>query len=293
MPDAISWPAAATRKRNGPLVRLVAVDLDGTLLQADATLSETTIQAVKLAIQAGVHIVLASGRMHESVVPFAQALGLRSPIISYNGGLVRSDAAGDEWFRSEVPSAAATEIVELCRRRNLHLNYYADDRLLMSKDGPWAAFYQSHTGSPLVIRPGLLGDIPPSPTKLIIIDRGDVTSRLESELGPKFTGVLEITRTNPEYLEFMAIGTTKARALAVVAGGLGIPRCEVAALGDGRNDVEMLRWAGVGIAMCNGHPAAIAAAGHHCRSNHQEGAASVIRGYAEGMLSSGFGRSMT
>ncbi|MCX6896980.1 MAG: HAD hydrolase family protein, partial [Verrucomicrobia bacterium] len=191
------------------------------------------------------------------------------------------------------PAAAAMEIVEVCRRRDLHLNYYADDRLLMSKDGPWAEFYRSHTGSPLEIRPGLRGDIPPRPTKLIIIDRGEVTVRLESELRSRFVGILEITRTNPEYLEFMARGTTKARALAVVADKLGIPRCEVAALGDGRNDVEMLRWAGIGIAMCNGHPAAIASAAHHCGPNYLHGAAGVIRSYAEGMLSSGSRRSMT
>lgn len=279
------------RKRMTPVVRLVAVDLDGTLLLPDSSLSVETHNAVALARSAGIVVVLASGRMHESVAPFARSLRLHDPVISYNGGLVRASVDGEAWLRTSLEPAPVREIVELCRQRDLHLNYYAADRLLMSKDGRWAEFYRDHTGSPLEIMPGLRGCIPAEPTKLIIIDRESVTRPLEAELRAQYATRLEITRTNPEYLEFMAPGTTKAHALSLVAQRLGIHRSEVVALGDGRNDVEMLAWAGLGIAVCDGHPQAIAVADCCCASGTCNGVAGAIRSLAQHRLTTAAKRS--
>jgi Cof subfamily protein (haloacid dehalogenase superfamily) len=229
--------------------RLVAVDLDETLLGPDHRIPPRNASALRGLAERGVVCVIASGRMHEATTRFARELGIDDPIISYNGAMVRIPSTRELWHHVRVPAAPAAEVIEYCAKTGRHLNYYLDDRLYVARRGPWAEFYVRQTGSPMEEVGTLEPLIGTEPTKMILIDAPEVTERLQAEFHERFGSSLYITRTNPEYLEFMNPNANKGRALELVATRLGIPQAEVAAFGDGRNDLPMIRWAGLGVAM--------------------------------------------
>ncbi len=235
-----------------PPYKLIAVDLDETLLGPDHRILPRNARAVRAVADLGVACVIASGRMHEATTAFAAELGLDDPIVSYNGAMVRVPSTRELWHHERVPAEAASAVIEYCARDGYHLNYYLDDRLYVANRGEWAEFYVEHTGSPMEVVGSLDHLIGTDPTKMILIDAPDVTRRLEAEFVERFGTSLYITRTNPEYLEFMNPNANKGRALELVAARLGVPREQVAAFGDGRNDLPMIRWAGLGVAMGTG-----------------------------------------
>jgi Cof subfamily protein (haloacid dehalogenase superfamily) len=240
--------------------RLAAIDLDETLLGSDHTISERNARAVRALVNRGVVCMIASGRMHEATTRYADELGLTGPIISYNGAMVKDIANSDVWLHHRVPAESAAEVIRFCAEHHFHLNYYLNDRLYVAERGDWAEFYIRQTGSPMEV----VGDLGPfrgtEPTKMIVIDSPDATDRLLASFQFQFGSSLYITKTNPQYLEFMNQSASKGAALEVVAKGLDVPRDAVVAFGDGHNDVSMLKWAGMSIAMGTGKEEAKAVA---------------------------------
>jgi len=256
--------------------RLAAIDLDGTLLGPTHEISPRNHLAVTELVRRGVTCVIASGRMHEATTQFADALTLPGPIISYNGALVRVHVSGEVWTHSRVPAEIAAEIVRYCKERGHHLNYYLDDHLFVARRGEWAEFYLRQTGSPMEERGDLLQFAGKEPTKLILIDTPDVTAGLLDTFHDRFGASLYITRTNPEYLEFMNAKANKGEALKLVAGRLGVRREETIAFGDGTNDISMLQWAGFSVAMGSSVPEVLEAAGYIAPPCEEDGLASAI-----------------
>ncbi len=245
-----------------PPYRLAAIDLDDTLLGQDHLISRRNARAVRAIAEAGVVCVIASGRMHEATTRFAEQLGLDAPIISYNGAMVKVPRTGEVWLHLRTPAEPADEVIRLCAKGGFHLNYYLDDHLYVAKRGPWAELYVRQTGSPMEEVGDLHRFMGSRPTKMILIDAPEVTDRLLLRFRERFGDSLYITKTNPEYLEFMNPEANKGRALALVAERLGIPQAETIAFGDGHNDLPMIRWAGLGVAMGTAKPQILKAAGY-------------------------------
>lgn len=229
--------------------RLAAIDLDDTLLGPDHLISLRNAQAVRALAAQGVLCVIASGRMHEATTRFSEELDLDAPIISYNGAMVKHPRTGEVWHHVRVPAAPAADVITYCAEHDCHLNYYLNDHLYVARRTPWAEFYLKQTGSPLEE----VGDLRPlrgtEPTKMILIDTPEMTERLQAEFTDRFGDTLYITRTNPEYLEFMNPAASKGIALELAAKRLNIAQAETIAFGDGNNDLPMLKWAGLGVAM--------------------------------------------
>jgi Cof subfamily protein (haloacid dehalogenase superfamily) len=250
-------------QRNLPY-RLAAIDLDDTLLGPDKAIGLENAAAVRRLVSAGVRCVLASGRRHENMVRFHRRLDLRGPIVSCNGALVQ-DAETDEVFevfsRTLVPAELAAEIVAEGDRRAVTQNYYhTNGGLYVRAETEWTDLYQSRTGSHVNIHGNLADFHGESALKIIWIDAPERIAAMYEEFAARYAGRLYVTTTDPEYLEFMALGVSKAAGVATVAGRLGIAPEEVLAFGDGNNDVPLLEWAGFSVAMDHGRPAAHAAA---------------------------------
>lgn len=241
--------------------RLAAIDLDDTLLGPDKVIGLENMLAVQRLQEAGVHCLLASGRRHENMTRFHQRLNLSGPIVSCNGALVRH-AETDEVFREQLmPAALAAEIVEEGDRRGVTQNYYhTDGGLYVREKTGWTDLYQHRTGSSVNVHGALEDFHGESALKIIWIDAGDRVQAMYDELSLKYDGRLYITITDPEYLEFMDLGVNKAVGVAAAAAHYGISPAEVIAFGDGNNDVQMLEWAGLGIAMDHGRASAKAVA---------------------------------
>ncbi len=243
-------------------LKLAAIDLDGTLLNSEHVVSAGNAAAVHRAVQMGAQIVLASGRQWETINAFAQTLDLpaEAPIIAYNGAMIRTHG-GTTWLHQPLPAEAAKTIVHYCADHGYHLNLYLNDILYVRDDTHWGRLYQKRTGSV----PHVTGDLTQfdgqQPTKLLLIDTCETTDRLLKHFQAEFGDSLYVTKTEDEYLEFMAPNVNKGAALAETAKRLGLVSSQCAAFGDSYNDLSMLQWAGVGVAMGDARPELKAIAG--------------------------------
>ena len=240
--------------------RLAAIDLDDTLLGPDRQISAANAAAVRELRTCGVRIVLASGRRHENMVGFHRQLSLDGLVVSSQGALVRDAETDAVLHQCLMPAPLATEIVMEAAACNATLLYYHLDAIYTGRRNRLTDIYQGR-GKDEVVE---IGDITKlageSPLKIIWMDDPGPTAIRYRSMAKRYEGVLEMVTTSPEYLEFMACGISKATGLAVVASHYAIAPEEALAFGDANNDVTMLQWAGLGIAMNISSPAARAAA---------------------------------
>jgi Cof subfamily protein (haloacid dehalogenase superfamily) len=260
-------------------IKLFVTDLDGTVLidqgEAGCHATPRLKAALRELQQQGVTVCLASGRMHESIRHIGAEMGVGGPVISYNGAMLR-DHADELLLHHTLQPDLAGEIAALAEARELPLNYYLDGVLYARKIQPWWDLYHGRTSSPMqavVSHRQLDGR---RPTKLLIHASAAVISALRAELAPGLAGRCELVITADEYLEFLPLGADKGHALADLAQRLGLQPAQVAAAGDGWNDIGMLRWAGTGIAMANGRPDLHAHAAHVVPGPEDEGLAAWI-----------------
>ncbi len=248
---------------NEMTIRLIALDLDGTLLDSSSHVPGRNRNALREAAgvrgeRDGVVIALASGRMTDCITPSADALGLDCYIIAYNGGMTRRcEAEGRQVvFHRPLEARYGRELIDYCRDRYM-LNFYDDDKLY-AQGAPglrrYADIYANQTGAVYHFVDDLAGLAEKEPTKLILITDPPERDRLHDEWAERWGAETTIVKTNPEYLEFLNRDTDKGVALMALGETLGFSREEIMALGDGDNDAPMLAAAGLGIAMANASP---------------------------------------
>lgn len=244
--------------------RLVALDLDGTLLNSNGEVSPDDAKALQRMRELGALVVLASGRMTSSIRPWYHRLHIDGPVIAYNGGMVRDSIANGETmlFERALPAQYADWLIDYCDEHRFQLNYYLRD-VLYGQDDPelrrFADLYTNQTGSVFEFVPSLARFKGCEPTKLILITDRSTPGRpdprhrdeLYEEFVARWDGEVSIFRTNPEYLEFIHRETDKGVGLAALAKAYDIAREEVIAFGDAGNDAPMLAWAGLGVAVAN------------------------------------------
>ena len=209
----------------------------------------------------GITVLIASGRMFAATLPTARQLGLDTPVICYNGAMVKHPVSGDVWMEEQVEADIAGQLMDYCRENRLQLNFYWQDLLYTAEITPWLELYRNRTGAPVKVLPDFhtaLRGI--APTKLIIVDEPVTIDRLLPQMREKFGSSLYVTKSNAEYLEFLPPNANKGAALAFVAERYGVSAQETIAFGDSWNDLPMIRWAGLSIAVGNAKPEVIEAA---------------------------------
>ncbi|MCR4400570.1 MAG: Cof-type HAD-IIB family hydrolase [Syntrophomonadaceae bacterium] len=258
-------------------IKLVAIDLDDTLLDSRLRIPPAAAEAIARARRRGVHITLATGRMFASALPYALQLGVDLPLISYQGALVRHVLSGEELVSRKVDPGAGRQALARLREWGLHVQAYWDDRLCMEALTPEGEDYARLAGvTPLLVE--RLEDVVEGGTfKLLAVSyQVERLAALEARLQREFASRLYVTRSKPHFLELMHPEATKGRALAAVAAHLGVERAQVMAIGDSYNDIDMLRWAGVGVAVANAPEAVRRAADLVTLSNDDGGVAHAI-----------------
>ena len=256
--------------------RLAAFDLDGTLLNSEHNISTENCNALQQLDRNEVLVVLISGRMHRSIKPISDQIGLENPIISYNGGMVKHATSGDVYFHMPVGMDLSRMIVNDCINQNLHLNYCLNDELFVAEKNMWSELYETRTGVPATPVGDLRKLSGESPTKLLIIHPPEELDSLLNSFKSKYANKLYVTQTQPEYIEFMNPDVTKGRALSSLAKEVGIPLDSVVAFGDSYNDESLLKTAGYGIAMENAVAQIKACADYITTSNDENGVAKAI-----------------
>lgn len=256
--------------------RLAAFDLDGTLLNSDHDLSPENCEALQQLTANEVLVVLVSGRMHRSMQPISDQIGLENPIISYNGAMVKHATTGEVYHHTPVPADFAMAIVNDCIDQNLHINFCLNDELFVAEKNVWSELYESRTGVPATPIGDLRQFTGKTPTKLLIIQTPEKLPPLLNSFKSQYEGKLYVTQTQPEYIEFMNPDVTKGLALTALAKRCEIPIESVVAFGDSYNDESLLKTAGFGIAMGNAVTSIIACADHITATNDENGVAKAI-----------------
>jgi len=231
--------------------RLVAIDLDGTLLDDDLRIHPRTEQALRAAADRGVTIAIATGRMHSSAAVYAERLGIGAPIISYNGAMIRRAGDPQPLWHQPIPADLAAEAVELCVHERWDLMYFLDDDLYVPRYDRWAHEYLARTGNDAIPFGDLRRMAGNQPTKLLVPGTPDQVLERYDFFAEHYAGRLHCTISLPEYLELLHPEVSKASALRRLAAMLGVGMESVMAIGDSLNDLEMIETAGLGVMMAS------------------------------------------
>ncbi len=259
-------------------IRLVAVDLDGTLLRSDLSVSDRSRTAIAAARAHGIAVTVVTARSPRSVRQIAVQAGIGGMAICANGATV-FDLDTDEIARHQpVPKAVAHRLVagmrevapEVVFGWEHELRFGSEPAYEAARDPSW--WPRPETAYAPVDALGWDGPM----TKLLARAPGADLDGLLVEARRLAGAEAEATLTGNTFVEFMAAGVSKDRALSELASAEGIPPAAVAAFGDHVTDVGMLRWAGLGVAPANAHPAALEAADEVTASNDDDGVAIVL-----------------
>jgi Cof subfamily protein (haloacid dehalogenase superfamily) len=263
-------------------IKLLALDLDGTLVADLHTIPVRTQAAIRAATDQGVRVTIATGREYEITRKFVQMLGLTTPLICYQGALIY-DSQTDGIIASQgLPLPLAHELIDLARSRNLALNLFLNGKAYTEQLTAQSQALFSDIGTLPVEVDNLKQVITTPPIKGLIVHssrQGDVlAAQLQTSLGDQ----LSVFCSLDELIEITSANVSKGQALKTLAAYYDIPQQAAMAIGDQDNDVEMIAWAGLGIAMGNASPKAKAAADYVAPPLSEEGAAWAIERFVLG-----------
>ena len=265
--------------RAGP-IKLVAIDLDGTLLTSRKTVTPKTHAAIKAALAQGVHIVLATARPPRSVLYYHQRLKLTTPMINYNGALIWDPIARKVIEHNPLERAVARKVINFTRKKfpKMHVHveildkwytdHFEDNPEFMTETGKY--FMPDFVGP---IEAFLQVDI----TKLMLLGQPEWIAEIEQLLPRRFGDDIATTRSDGFLLQVMSPGVSKAVALQHVAKMLGVDSRHVMACGDAPNDIHMLQWAGLAIAPENAFEITKSVAHYIVPSNDHDGIGAALR----------------
>lgn len=237
----------------------MALDLDGTILDLKLNLDPRDVEALNRIMSAGVTVVACTGRPFPGALPWTKRLGLDGPIICYQGAQIRMPD-GLTVLDHGVTHELAMEVIRFARERDLHVQAYRDDRLIVERDRPEAHEYADRAGMEIHVVGDLDDAMGPTTPKLVIVAAAQKLEELLPEVRRRWAGRLNAATSVPTYLEFTSVESDKASALAFLCDRLGVSQYRCVAVGDGRNDESMIAWAGLGVAVENSPPEVIAAA---------------------------------
>ena len=267
----------------GP-IRLLALDIDGTLIGGDLILRDRTIRAVREAVRRGVLVSIVTGRMTSSALGFAHRLGITEPVVGYQGAIARDIRPGRDARLGRIlrhrplDSRTAADIVAWTRAAGLVPHFNHLEKLILPADDPRAEDYSHFVGGRLTLVPDLDRWLAARESVTKVIAVGPQPGPMDAFPAARdaFAGRSEVTISHPHFLEFVAPGVSKGEALVWLARRQRIPLSDTMAIGDQFNDLEMIALAGHGVAMADAPDEVRAVARHIAPSIEEEGAATII-----------------
>lgn len=237
------------------MIRLAVFDLDGTLMGDDRQISSRVQDAIGRAQAQGTTVTLATGRMFGAALPFARQLHVTAPLLTYQGGWIQAPDATEPLYRVPLPARIAERTLALSDEEGWHTVLYADGEVylrqlhyapdfyenLIAEDyhmiDNWSAVLAAHT-----------------PDKVLFIAQPDEIPGMARRLRDRLGGQAQVFRSHAHFVEVVPLGVDKGTGLAWLADYLNLPQASVMGVGDQENDLPLVRWAGVGVAMGNAAP---------------------------------------
>ncbi len=257
-------------------IKLLATDLDGTLVADLHTISPRTRAAIKAAAAQGVVVTIATGREYEITHKFVESLKLSGPIICHQGAIIQDAQTGQLIAIQTLPLTETHQLIDLVRSMDLSMSLHFAGRAYTERPTTQSETFFANIGATVNRVDDLKQIAGQEPIKAIIFHPEADGETILGQLQAKFNGSLNVFRSLEILIEVTRPDVSKGHALATLAGHYGIAQSEVMAIGDQDNDVAMIAWAGIGVAMGDASPRAQAAADHIAPTLAEDGAAWAI-----------------
>ncbi len=263
--------------------QLIAIDLDGTLLDSQHRLTERTKAAVWRAATHGLHVVIATGRPRFSGYTYAEQLGLKTPGV-YLQGLTVYDGEGNLLHEVTIQPETARRILQHAQDHDLAVMVYNHQRKVTARHLAERTKLLAHYGEPTPDYVDDLLSLPDSMTisKMVFVESLATSDAVRHALQAHIGDLASVFLSQPDFVEALPPNASKGAGVAWLINHLGVPPEAVLALGDGENDIEMVQMAGLGVAMGNATPHLKAVADHITLSNDEDGVAAAIERFVFG-----------
>ncbi len=263
-------------------IKLIALDVDGTIMDKSYRISDRVKNTISCAVKKGIKVMIATGRMYSATVPTAVELGLKTPLIVYQGSLIKEFHESDRTLLHHyLNTDISYEVIRDTRKKNVQINAYLDDKLYVETASPILVDYAQRRSIPYHTVDCFENCENFLPTKILAMDPDpEKINRLVGEFKEKYSDRLNITKSTDYFCEFINKKCSKADGIMFLAEKWGIDRAEIMAIGDHDNDREMIDFAGTGVAMGNSHDNLKQAADYVTESVNNDGAALAIEKFA-------------
>jgi Cof subfamily protein (haloacid dehalogenase superfamily) len=259
---------------------LVGLDVDGTLIGRDLTISPSVREAVARMQRAGAAGCLVTGRMYRATIPFARELELDAPLICYQGAAIIDPETDEILAHSALGNEVVRELIALTEQDRMHLQLYRNDEYYCEARNRYSDLYARLSLTQPIMVPSLREAFAYSAaTKAVVIADQPVAAAYAAKLGEIFEGRANVTRSLPEFVEVLDPGVDIGAALRFVAGHLGVPMERTLAIGDSWNDAPLLQAAGFAVAMGSSPPELRAVADGVVGDVAHDGVAEAIDSY--------------
>lgn len=273
------------------MYKLVAIDLDGTLLDMNKEISERNKKAIGLARKKGVRVVICSGRVYTGARLYAKQLNLNDPIIACNGAIITDGLDGNVIHSEYLNTEECFKIIDICKQHDVYYHVYAGNTMLTERLGFTSLkYYEKNKALPekdrvdIQVVKDMKEEIKRLENKVlkfvIVTDQEDLLKQVRKDM-LKVPGV-DIMSSNFDNFEVVNKGVNKGAALKKLSEIYGISGKEMIAIGDNENDISMLKFAGLGVAMANGEDLAKDAASYVTAANTEDGVALAIEKFILG-----------
>lgn len=262
--------------------KMIVLDLDGTLTNRNKEITPKTKETLMKAQEQGKIVVLASGRPTYGVMPLAEELHLEDYggyILSFNGGIIMNCKTKEVVFSRQIPAEANGKIIDLAQEHNVSILTYENRTLLTNCPEDQYVQLESRINILKIISmttEKLKEHLTFSVPKFLMTDDGDYLAMVEPKVKAALGKNFSVYRSDPFFLEILPKGIDKAQSLERLLAVIGVKREEMIACGDGYNDLTMIQYAGLGVAMGNGVLPVRKAADYITLTNEEDGVAHVV-----------------
>lgn len=265
--------------------KLICIDMDGTLLNDKKTINDENIEAIKKAIQKGVKVAVTTGRLFTSAKFYANLLGVKAPVISSNGAYIREKDKDEIIYKATLGLENSKKVLEILKKYDIKIFFNTCDSVIANREiDENNAYLQMNKTLPKdkqikfkIVKDfdKIVEDEKDEILKCICIDEDfNKIKKVKREI-QKINGI-EVVSSNRDNFEVMKEGICKGKAVEILAGSYGIKQEEIICIGDSENDLSMIKYAGMGVAMKNGAEDIKVHANYITDTNNNSGVAKAI-----------------
>lgn len=260
--------------------KILALDIDGTLTNSQKRVTKRVKVSLNNLYKRNIPVLLVSGRPTEGIMPVAKEINLIENggyILSFNGGKIIKADTGEVVYSKSIPKEFIKDICEFAKENNLEILTYKDGKIITTNPEDKYVEIEARINRLEAIKTeDMVAAAPESPDKFLMVGEPEILEKKVVEMQNKFKGKLNIFRSEPYFMEIVPLGIDKAQALKLLLDYLSLTRKQLVACGDGRNDVTMIDYAGMGVAMENACEEVKNVADFVTASNDDEGVCMAI-----------------